>query len=153
MPKFDISKAPHPHVIDLLAPILPGGLFCIGMGLYRPTIGAFVNQHLELNYAAKVALFIFISYICGAVLLVLTTAILGTITIVPGAVVGSIVGTSMAKSSSRSRVWRIAALQFLGSGFVEELRTAPEEEEVRSRLLECVSKAATTEEAVIPSRG
>jgi hypothetical protein len=143
LPKLDISKPPHPHFIDLLVPILPGGVLCIGMLLYRPRIGALLNQQSQLNYASKVALFVFMAYICGAVLSIVTMAILGTVTILLGATGGSILARRDAKANSRSRMWRIAALQFLGPGFVQELQPADEAEELKKRL-EAIVKEETT---------
>jgi len=69
MPSLSISKAPHPRLVDLLVPILPGGFFLGSLLWAHPALFAMISER-HSNPLVKVALALFSAYFAGSAVLV-----------------------------------------------------------------------------------
>ncbi len=78
LPKFDLSKPPHPQVIDLFVPLIPGLFFEISVLAADRELRAAVG-YLGLGPYSRSALFLFVAYFCGLSALVLNTLLLRAI--------------------------------------------------------------------------
>jgi hypothetical protein len=74
-PTFDLSKPPHPQIIDLFVPFIPGFFFEISMFMADPEL-LNSSRLLGLGQYSRVALFIFGAYFCGLTAMVISTFLL-----------------------------------------------------------------------------
>jgi hypothetical protein len=75
LPKFDFSKAPHPQLIDLFAPLIPGAFFEISVLAtdHQLIVGI---RSFGLGPYSLAALFIFTAYFCGLSAMVFSNLLL-----------------------------------------------------------------------------
>jgi hypothetical protein len=74
-PKFDLSKPPHPEMIDLFVPFIPGLFFEISVlaadrGIFTAT------RSFALGPYSQAALFLFVAYFCGLVAVIINNLLL-----------------------------------------------------------------------------
>ncbi|MGA8596310.1 MAG: hypothetical protein WB676_16485 [Bryobacteraceae bacterium] len=74
LPSFDLSKAPHPKVVDLFAPLIPGFFFEASLvwgrpDLWQKVLGGNIGQYLRLGLLVFIAFFIGMTCLMGASLI------------------------------------------------------------------------------------
>jgi len=74
-PKFDLSKPPHPEIIDLFVPFIPGLFFEISvLAADRDIFTA--TRSFALGPYSRTALFLFVAYFCGLAAVVINNLLL-----------------------------------------------------------------------------
>jgi hypothetical protein len=66
--KLDFSRVAYSNVLELLAPVVPGGILAVGTLVLNPTLAGRILSNLYLGYRSRLAAAIFISYAAGLLL-------------------------------------------------------------------------------------
>ena len=66
--KLDFSRVTYSNVLELLAPIVPGGILGVGTLVLNPRLSAELLWNPYLGYRSRLAAAIFISYLAGLLL-------------------------------------------------------------------------------------
>jgi hypothetical protein len=69
--KLDFSHVTYSGVLEIVAPIVPGGILAIGTLVLNPKLASMLLSNPYLGYRSRVAAGIFISYIAGLLLYLL----------------------------------------------------------------------------------
>jgi hypothetical protein len=114
--KLDFSRVTYSSVLEITAPIVPGGILAVGTLILSPQLAAKLLSNPYLGYKSRLAAAIFISYAAGLLLnlLVSYTSYLF------GYMVGYLWGSKLFPSPPtpwRNLLWRKMARQFLGPDF------------------------------------
>jgi hypothetical protein len=66
--KLDFSSVTYSGVLEIIAPIVPGGILGVGTLVLNPTLAATLLSNPYLGYRSRVAAAIFVSYAAGLLL-------------------------------------------------------------------------------------
>jgi hypothetical protein len=111
--KLDFSRVAYSNVLEIIAPIVPGGILAVGTLVLNPSLAAGLLSNPYLGYRSRLAAAIFISYAAGLLLNLLvnyTSYFLGYI-------IGSLWGSKLFPDPPtpwKNLHWRKMARRFLG---------------------------------------
>ncbi len=111
--KLDFSRVTYSNVLEIIAPIVPGGVLGVGTLILNPHLAERLLSNPYLGYRSRLAAFIFISYAAGLLLNLLvnyTSYLLGY-------TVGALWGSKLFPNPPtpwRNLLWRKMARKFLG---------------------------------------
>jgi hypothetical protein len=66
--KLDFSRVTYPNVLEIIAPIVPGGILAVGTLVLNPSLAARLLSNPYLGYKSRLVVAIFISYVAGLLL-------------------------------------------------------------------------------------
>jgi hypothetical protein len=66
--KLDFSRVTYSNVLEIIAPIIPGGILAVGTLVLNPTLAAKVLSNPYLGYRSRLVAAMFISYSAGLLL-------------------------------------------------------------------------------------
>ncbi len=107
--KLDFSRVTYSSLLEVIAPIIPGGILGVGTLILNPQLAARVLSNPYLGYKSRIAGAFFISYVAGLLLNLLVGY--------NSYVVGYLCGYFFVKNSPtpwRNLFWRRIARRFLG---------------------------------------
>jgi hypothetical protein len=111
--KLDFSRVTYSNVLEIIAPIVPGGILGVGTLVLNPSLAARLLSNPYLGYRSRLAAAIFVSYAAGLLLNLLvnyTSYLLGYM-------VGFLWGSKLFPNPAtpwRNILWRKVARRFLG---------------------------------------
>lgn len=117
--KLDFSKITYSGALEIIAPIVPGGILAVGTLTLNPTFSARILSNPYLGYRSRVLLAMFVSYLAGLLLYLIVTHTSYFV----GYVIGALWGKNLFPNQPtpwRNLIWRRAAKQFLGPGLAPD---------------------------------
>ncbi len=111
--KLDFSRVTYSNVLEIIAPVVPGGILAVGTLVLNPHLAARLLSNPYLGYRSRLAAAIFISYSAGLLLNLLvnyTSYLLGYVVV-------SLWGSKLFPTPPtpwRNLLWRKMARKFLG---------------------------------------
>ncbi len=111
--KLDFSRVTYPNVLEIIAPIVPGGILAVGTLVLNPSLAARLLSNPYLGYRSRLAASLFISYAAGLLLNLLVNYTSYSV----GYMIGYIWGSKLFPNPPtpwRNLLWRKMATKFLG---------------------------------------
>jgi hypothetical protein len=111
--KLDFSRVTYSNVLEIIAPIVPGGILGVGTLVLNPALAARVLSNPYLGYRSRLAAAIFISYAAGLLL----NLLVGYTSYFVGYMLGYLWGSKLFPNPPtpwRNLHWRKMARRFLG---------------------------------------
>lgn len=111
--KLDFSRVTYSGVLEILAPIVPGGILAVGTLVLSPQLAARVLSNPYLGYRLRLIAAIFISYVAGLLL----NLLVGYTSYLLGYLIGYLWSSQLFPNPPtpwRNLLWRKLARQFLG---------------------------------------
>ncbi len=112
--KLDLSSVTYSSVLEIIAPIVPGGILAVGTLVLNPSLAARVLSTPFLGYRSRLVAAIFVSYTAGLLLNLLVSYT----SYLVGYLVGSLFGSKLFPDPPtpwKNLPWRQLARRFLGS--------------------------------------
>lgn len=66
--KLDFSRVTYSNVLEIIAPIVPGGILAVGTLVLNPSLASKLLSNPYLGYRSRLVLAIFVSYVAGLLL-------------------------------------------------------------------------------------
>lgn len=111
--KLDFSRVTYSSLLEVIAPIVPGGILGVGTLILNPQLAARILSNPYLGYRSRLASAFFISYVAGLLL----NLLVGYNSYVVGYLFGYLFGKKLLMDSPtpwRNLFWRRIARKFLG---------------------------------------
>ena len=113
--KLDFSRVTYSNVLEMIAPIIPGGILAVGTVVLNPTLASKILSNPYLGYRSRLVAAIFIAYAAGLLL----NLLVGYTSYFVGYVFGHLWGSTLFPNPPKpwtDSLWRKAARIFLGRG-------------------------------------
>lgn len=111
--KLDFSQVTYSGVLEIVAPVVPGGILAIGTLVLNPSLAAVLLSSPYLGYRSRLVAAVFISYVAGLVLHLLV----GYSSYLVGYMIGWLFGSKLIPDPPtpwKNLMWRRMARIFLG---------------------------------------
>lgn len=114
--KLDFSRVTYSSVLEVIAPIVPGGILAVGTLVLNPALAARLLSNPLLGYRSRLVATVFVSYTAGLLLYLLVNYS----SYLLGYVIGTLWGSKLFPNPPtpwKNLVWRRSARKFLGPDF------------------------------------